>query len=303
MVAKPMHKVPWWAGFVVPSLTIIVIVVGVKLFETWLPPRSLSNVVLVSIFIFVLSVFTTVIAALVTKIGADMDIDRQLVECGELLKNFHLESSRVQEVVAKSATMTARYEADLSNLEMSLNTLKQIMFDHLGKSLVNYEDLARLEAEVKPGKEIWILTSSMQLEETDLKDIILKNLKNGVVYKYLLPMEDRFNKMRFQSLALQWQKDSGLSAMDASKQIQCFMVPSHVAYMTVIIYDPYSVPPVVLVKFPTGELYTKQKYPLIYKVEPQPEKAWKIFVDSLQSLLEDERPCTLTKRMDISFKV
>ena len=78
--------------------------------------------------------------------------------------------------------------------------------------------------------------------------------------------------------------------------------PLHMAYMTVIIYDPYNIPPHVLVKFPTSEIYTKQEYPLIYKVESKPKEAWKVFVDALQSLLANERECVLTKQMDIDFE-
>lgn len=289
-------------GIVTPILIVLLVVIGSAVLNAWLPiPTKPSTLALSGLFVLLLTCLTAIIAAQIAKLRGTIDVDEKLNKCEKLLMEFSNESSRINSVLGESANTIVKQKTILSNLQISLNTFKQIMADHLGDSLVNHEDLAHLEANVKPNSEIWILTSSMQLEATELENIILDNLKKGVTYKYLIPLEDKFNLSRFKTLARQWQIGADLSTEDAIKQIQCFLVPCHMAYMTVIIYDPYNIPPDVLVKFPTSDIYTKQEYPLIYKVESTPHEAWKVFVDALQSLLEEERECTLTKQLDINF--
>lgn len=167
-----------------------------------------------------------------------------------------------------------------------------------GASLVTYGELAYLEANVNDRAEIWILTSALLLEKTDLEDIILGNLRKGVVYKYILP-EAAYITSEFVHLARQWRRQAGLSPAAAGRQIQARCVPACFTYMTVIIYDPL-VKPVVLVKFPHSEVYPKNQYPFIYRVSSRPgeEAALNSFVDSLQRMLEDAR---FGKTLDISY--
>jgi hypothetical protein len=145
------------------------------------------------------------------------------------------------------------------------------------------------------------MTSALQLEGEELRQIIRDNFRKGIKYKYLIPKDEKRLHKNMIDLAKEWQRDCAMSAQAAQDQIQCFLVPKHFAYMTVLVYDPYSESPTVLVKFPTSEVYEQGKYPLIYKVDEKPQKAWKDFVDSLQEMISDDCTCAHMGKLRIDF--
>lgn len=186
------------------------------------------------------------------------------------------------------------------SLEKSVAIMQDVLKTEFGKTIIDYSALKEIEGSVKEGGEIWVLTSALELENTELKETIRANFRKNIIYKYLIP-NDSLLQNRMKKLAHDWQKDCGLSNEQAERQIKCYVVPKHFAYMTVIIYDPYSTQPTICVKFPTSRIYEAKKYPYIYKVDTEPKAAWEAFIQSLQELIDDSRSCQQTKPLPLGF--
>jgi len=80
-----------------------------------------------------------------------------------------------------------------------------------------------------------------------------------------------------------------LGAVAAQDQIRYLLVPKHIAYMTIIVYDPYGSDEdrEVLVEFPSL-LIPNEKYGLIYRVDHKPEQARKTFLNAIQDMLGEK---------------
>ena len=145
----------------------------------------------------------------------------------------------------------------------------------------------------------------MALEDDDFDEIIIENFKKGIQYVYLLPKEDDDLEDIMRHLAHDWKERCGLSEDEAKRQIRCIMVPSHYAYMTVVVYDAQnsdirrSKKPTVVVKFPTNKYYDRDAYSLVYRVKEQPEEAWRVFVRSLKKFINGNIECKATEELDI----
>lgn len=195
----------------------------------------------------------------------------------------------------------------LKVLNGSIEESKRIIPLALGKFhelIIDHDELKRIESNISDDGDIWVLTSAIKLEHTLLKDVILDNLRKKVKYTYMLPKDDVRLRTEFERLANIWRRDSGLTVDEAKEQIKCVLVPNHFVYMTVIIYNPIYHPgdaPIVLVKFPTNEIYEEKKYPFVFKVAKEPESGWKLFVDSLQELNHVETKCRQAKPHTIKF--
>ncbi len=198
----------------------------------------------------------------------------QLQESHKCINLLHEEISRVQEIV-------------------------KVALERFSKSIIDYHGLMGIEDSVRDDGEIWVLTSALELEGDELEEIIFKNLQRGIRYKYLIPKEEWRLKKKMQDLAEKWESHCSASP---TEQIQCYLVPKHFAYMTVIIYEPYNNSPTVLVKFPKSDVYEKDKYPFIYKVDNEPEDAWKTFVDAIQELMDGEKNiCGYVETLSLEF--
>jgi len=230
--------------------------------------------------------------------AAEQDILNSYTELEKRIKTV----TEVAEHISNLPIACQRHWEPLDLSIKAVNMLKSLAlreFDKHGGSLVTYDDLAHIEANVPPNGSIWVLTSALQLEEEELKDVIHENLRKGVKYLWFIPRDDGILRLRFIELAVGWQKVCELPPKKAKEQIRCLLVPGHFVYMTVIIYEPYSVPPTVLVKFPTSRIYEKEKYPLIYRVDTQPQEAWRTFLNSFQELIDGK--CSDTKYLEIPF--
>lgn len=286
-------EVPWWLSIVVG-----VAIVGATIIVDGLFDLFSNTAILLAIILVVLA---SIIGGIIARFAAGQQITKAEEDIQKEIKNLE---EKVREVHSETKTIidhSNTCQDCITSLNLSIQTLKQILKGELGESLITYEDLKQIEGSVNEEGEIWVLTSALQLEATELNDIIYKNFEKGIKYKYLIPSSDVRLQTKMITLAKKWQKDCSLSEDAAREQIQCYLVPDHFAYMTVIVYGPYDDTPTVLVKFPTSEFYEKEKYPLIYRVDAKPREAWKTFVDALQEMILDRRKCSLTQPLKIDF--
>jgi hypothetical protein len=160
--------------------------------------------------------------------------------------------------------------------------------DHSTDSLVTHRELVDIESRVPDRSQIWVLTSSFMLENEDLREVIRTNLRRGVIYKYLIPLEDSVLCSQMDLLFEDWKRDANLTDSQAKDQLSFVAVPRFATYMTVIAYDAVPKPPhapTVLVKLPTSKEYPAEKYPLVYRIDPTNGPAWKTMTDCLSDLL------------------
>ncbi|MFC1561078.1 hypothetical protein ACFL4V_01225 [Candidatus Latescibacterota bacterium] len=291
----PITKIelPWWTGIVFG-----VIIVGIATTISVLLSKFDATNIFTAIVLVTLSAISGAIVARFTAskqiTDAEEDIKRKFNALEGQITKFQDE---INKIIAQSEIC----RNCANSLGLSVKTVKQLIEGKFGESLITYEDLIQIEGIVENNREIWVLTSALQLESVELREVIYKNFKKGIKYKYLIPQEDKRLQKRMIDLAKEWQSSCNLSARDAQEQIQCYLVPKHFAYMTVIVYDPYKDTPTVLVKFPTSEFYEKEKYPLVYRVDTKPKEAWEVFVHSLQEMMDDPQKCVLTKQLSIDF--
>lgn len=297
-MSKRKFDLPLW---LVPGLAIILLG-GAFILNEILKSKLLGPFARVALLLsFILCTLSSIVGAVVARLTASQQITKAEEELQEKFDNLATQIKKFQDESQKIIEQSKICQNCVNSLGLLINTIKQMMQGQFGESLITYENLKQIEGNVEENREIWVLTSALQLEGVELREVIRSNFKKGIKYKYLIPQEDKRLQQRMIELARKWQQDCGLSMEDAKEQIQCYLVPKHFAYMTVIVYDPYKEPPTVLVKFPTSEFYEKEKYPLIYRVDTKPKEAWEVFVHSLQEMIDDKRKCSLTERLTIDF--
>jgi len=243
-----------------------------------------------------------VVAATVGVIMASLTASQRLTEAEE---NLQKKSSTLEEHIIKVQDETQKILAKskmcqdcINSLEISVETVKQIIQGKLGEFILTHDDLVQIEDSIPEREEIWVLTSALELEDNELKEVIRKNFGKKIKYKYLIPKrKDLIYKMIF--LAQQWRRDCNLSVEDAKELIECYLIPEHLVYMTVVIYNPNSskpnVQPIVLVKFSTSEYYKKEDYPFILQVNPKQVGAWNFYIESLKKMMHT------SERLPIDF--
>ena len=202
------------------------------------------------------------------------------------------------------------YLQRIERVVQSVDTISQIAKGKFGKSIITYQDLAMIEKDVERDGEIWVLTSALELERDEgaegLADIIKINLKDKKIkYIYFIPDNDDVIARNMKKLAVEWQKSCKLTKKAAKEQIRCYVVPNHFAYMTIVIYNAQnatnSKPPTVLVKFPLSDVYKKEDYPYIYRVETDTDKAWRPFLQSLMYFNTASSICQASHPLPIEF--
>jgi hypothetical protein len=181
--------------------------------------------------------------------------------------------------------------------------LAALVIQRWGKLVIDVDKMVEIEAGVEEKADIWVLTSALEIEKQELSAAIHGNMKKGVKYTYIIP-DTAGHRYDMTKLALSWQKEAALSAQEATERIQCFCVPEHFVYMTVIIYNPRgktSNPPTVLVKFPASDIFPTKEYGLIYSVDRTKPEAWQTFVKALECHIFTPNLCGKVSRLSIQF--
>lgn len=297
---KTKSDLSWWV-----TIILVVVFVGVaQILSVVLGKLDIITVVWSFILIVLVVALAALIGAIVTRLTANQQILTVEEELVEKFKSLEQQVDRFEKESQKISNLPERCQECTKYLNDTIESAKEIIhiaLEKFGGSIVTYRDLIEIESSVEEKGDIWVLTSALELEDVELKKIVRNNFKKKIRYIYLIPKEDKVLQKRMIKLAKQWKNDCDLSIDDAQKQIQCFLVPKHFAYMTVIIYNPYEVPPIVLVKFPTSRVYKKEKYPLIYRIDVEPKEAWKNFLDSIQELIDDKPNCSQVEPLAIDF--
>ncbi len=268
-----------------------------KLFD--IKPEMFLPILGSFLLIIICSVF---LGALVTRLTASQQLIETESDLSKKYDNLKTLTESVGKEVNAIKSQSATCNDNSNSLSFLVATLQKIIQSNFGGSVITHKELEHIENLIPENDEIWVLTSALELEDNQLKEIIINNFKKGVVYKYLIPKEDLILQERMKKLALDWQNNSRLSIEAAKKQIQCYLVPKHFVYMTVIIYSPLKSPPTVLVKFPTSKFYKQETYPLIFRVDSEPKEAWKIFLEAFLDLIDDGRKCSITTPLTFAFK-
>lgn len=178
----------------------------------------------------------------------------------------------------------------------------RLIFGEMGDSLIRYDDLVNIEEnKVDVEGDIWVLTSALELETTKLKKAIRSNLeKKRIKYTYLVPDTLEFTRRNstMRKLAIEWQRDCKLTSDEARTRINAILVPAPIAYMTVIVYNPYNRPTVV-VKFPLNKEFEERTFPLFYHVAPENEVACNEFKEALEQMILDSARKEEERKMGI----
>jgi len=262
------------------------------------------------------------VGASISRIETNKIIDEDKTELNKKFKDL---SERTNELIHASeniSNLPKQCEDCLTLLKDSIDKSERIMplaFGIFHDFIINYDDMKKIEESIGDKYEalkktdpsiankgeIWVMTSGLRLEHNLLKDIIPKNLKKGITYKYLLPKGVSRLHEEFEILANEWRIKSGLTIDEAETQIKLTLVPNHLAYMIVIIYEPvyHSDKATVLIKFPTYEKNSELKYPFIFRVAKEPDSQWQLFVDSLHDIMNNEsKHCEQVRPYTIKFK-
>jgi hypothetical protein len=291
---RRISELPWLIAII---LTFVFFVVSVFVSQL-LNLIDLKTLAITGGLLVILVIISAVIGSAITRITINNDLVDAENRLEEKAANFENQILGIEKRFNTFAQIPESFSTRMMGLDKSINDLKQITQSTLGKSLISYDELSQLESSVEEKEEIWVLTSHLRLEDVDFRDIIIRNLKRGVIYKYLLPREDVNIQKTMISLTQDWQKESQLTDEDIRRQIQCYLVPKHLTYMTVVIYGPYNKnSPIVLVKFPVSEAYEKGKYPFIYRVDAKPKEGVERFIETLNELMEDQQYCPRVRKM------
>jgi len=303
-MARERTTIPGWVGIVFAIIFLVILAALSQFLSKWLKlPEEGKDTLLWGTLGLVLGValLAALIGVIVGRVVSNTAVVEATSRCEECLNHFIEAANRLREDLASAVGHSAECGLSIVNLRQCLDALGQIILQKTGALLITYGKMREIEGAVAPGSEVWVLTSALELEDTELRDVIRSNLKKRVKYKYLIPEERKALQGRMETLAQAWQRDCGLSADEASEQIQCFVVPGHYAYMTVIVYEALGDPATVLVKFPTSEVYPEQKYPLIYRVADKPRAGWSAFVESLQALIHKDSKCPERRQLSLKF--
>jgi hypothetical protein len=215
------------------------------------------------------------------------DFQELIVKADSALNNINSQTQHCQ-----------KYTNALQQATTRIHGIVQVALEKFGHSIIDYPLMSVIEGAVKEHGEIWVLTAALELEGEELGRVIQDNLRKKVKYLYLIPDEAHLRE-KMQRLAKSWKP---YCTIDPREQIKCFIVPKHFVYMTVIIYNPYAKIPTVLVKFPKSDVYAKDKYPFIYRVDSEPKEAWEIFRNAIQELItNDGQMCKIVRRLNIDF--
>ena len=190
-----------------------------------------------------------------------------------------------------------RLEGALQLSERNLHFLESLKrdaladedFGQISESIISYSNLEALEASVPGGSEILIFTTELDLESSykGFDQIVIGNLKRGVTYRYIIP-DNELMEGRLRKLAHSWCKQAGLEMEQARALIQCSRspLPSRMIYMTLAVYnsaDPYLKDSVVVIKFPTNEIFSEKEFPFIFRVKDTID-AKRRFAEDLEAL-------------------
>lgn len=284
-------------------LLVLAIAAGVVLSKVLgILPGELS---IMSVAAALLIIFLSGLAgALVGRFSLRNDISAAEQVITGMLDSVHQEAQRLADGISKVPEIQGQCGTLQEAMRKAIDSaaeITRIALGEMSESVTDVNGLVSLEARVGAGQHIWILTSALELEDRELKRVIQENLRKGVKYTYLIPKEDLALQERFKEMAKEWATHCN---NDPGEQIKCFLVPEHFVYMTVIIYNAYGPnhdPPTVLVKFPTSAAFQPKKYPLVYRVAPQPPEAWGTFRKAFQDMIHTHRACAHTQELALGF--
>jgi hypothetical protein len=291
---KRIAELPWWASLILP---IVVVVLGLVIsqFSNLIDMRT---TLISGVIVIVLVIISSLVGSLIAKNSLKDDLIEAENNLNEKAVNLEKQIQGLEGKINALSQIPDILLNRINALNDSISELKIINQNMLGRSLINYEQLASIEKGVEEKEEIWVLTSHLQLEDAEFRELIIDNLRRGIVYKYLLPLEDLDLQRTMIELMQNWQEQGKLTNEDIQRQVQCFLVPKHLTYMTVVIYGPHSAKnPTVIVKFPESETYEKGKYPFIYKVDIKPRAGIDRFIELIYELMDDQQYCPLVRKL------
>lgn len=170
---------PWWVKV---GFGIVVLGVGASI------SQLIKNFdVLYILMAIVLVVLSSITGAIIARLTASQQITKAEEDLLEKSDNLATQIREFQDETQKIINQSRSCQNCTTSLNLSIQTLKQILRGKFGESLITYEDLKQIEGNVRKNEEILVLTSALQLEDDELRDVILQNFKKSIKYKYLIP--------------------------------------------------------------------------------------------------------------------
>jgi len=131
--------------------------------------------------------------------------------------------------------------------------------DCLQKSIIKKEDFAIIEKATK--KEAWIMAPTLEHDLYFLKDDVIKNMKRGVKYNYIVPntIEMRTTIKKLKKI---WQFNGIITDIEKKEcSVNFKLLPQACVINTVLVFDPYDSKSKAILMPPTNPLFPESEYP------------------------------------------
>lgn len=183
----------------VSFLTIIsIVVVSGKIYNILVVEQGELNakliillVVLIFFFLLTLIAFATVLAISLIKIKFDNIFFNQNImqfaQSCELLSSSVVNIEPLLNETQNSAEKMSNVTDEALQVVSKMNSL--VSQTHLSKYILDERQITKLEESVGGGYKIVVMTSQYKLDSGKLLQIILNNIRKGVIYEYLIPNE------------------------------------------------------------------------------------------------------------------
>jgi len=190
----------------------------------------------------------------------------------------------------------------VDDLKMNLDLTNKIMKLTLDKSGIEYEalvpfdELKKIESDIKENGEIWVATSDLKNEENRLKETIFQNIKKQVKYVYFLPNENRITYTK--NLLKVFNEGiikCGKSLDETDNVLHLYEVPKHFLYLDFVVYNPSTSNQIVLFLLPHNKKNGDDE--LYYRV---PNDQAHDYIESLNQLAS-ENVCKKVNKVDIDL--
>lgn len=150
--------------------------------------------VIVLVFLFFISLMVITMTLLVSLVKIKFDnkfFAQNIQEFNQSCESFSSYASTIEPLLNKIQS-SSNDMSDVSSTALKvvekINTLATQI--HLSEFILDEREITELEASVSESYKIIVMTSQYKLDSGKLLQVILNNIRKGVIYEYLIPSED-----------------------------------------------------------------------------------------------------------------
>lgn len=202
IIGKPLNYIISALGGVSCFTLITLVVVIERIYNTLLDNQGkfeaiLIVLVIVLTFVFFICLIAITITLFVSLVKIKFDnkfFAQNIQEFNQTCDFFSSYASTIEPLLHEIQNSTDDM-SDVSDMALQvvekINTLATQI--HLSEFILDEREITELEASVSEGYKIIVMTSQYKLDSGKLLQVILNNIRQGVIYEYLIPSEDEKN--------------------------------------------------------------------------------------------------------------